>query len=276
MHVFAKPVPEKSDGQVLAALSTAAGQHLTAVLRSHALQKAMNAAALTLLRLEVCFISYSLLQSFPNTGHFLAIYAWQMPVDTGATLQTLIIAQGGKFVNSKPRKIHAAIQCQAQRIGFCALRGRAQRTNRCKQARCEVWIWWNVGSKPAFLPYFQLLLPISWKIVPYYNCIGVNLCYTISVSLCLKIGRAGFRACFPRVDTAVLADRERQHLPRSRRLLHAPPACPRILGRAAIPCRMQPEFCGTMRRSYFIIMGGRLVFCLQKLGGSLRGGSALP
>ena len=74
-------MPEKSDGQVLAALSTAAGQHLTAVLRSHALQKAMNAAALTLLRLE------SLL-------HFLAIYAWQMPVDTGAALQTLIIAQG--------------------------------------------------------------------------------------------------------------------------------------------------------------------------------------
>ena len=94
LHVFAKPVPEKIRGQVLAALSTAAGQHLTAVLRSHALQKAMNAAALTLLRLEVCFISYSLLQSFPNTGHFLAIYAWQMPVDTGAALQTLIIAQG--------------------------------------------------------------------------------------------------------------------------------------------------------------------------------------
>ena len=29
-----------------------------------------------------------------ENGHFLAIYAWQMPVDTGAALQTLIIAQG--------------------------------------------------------------------------------------------------------------------------------------------------------------------------------------
>lgn len=111
-----------------------------------------------------------------------------------------------------------------------------------------------------FLPYFQLLLPISWKIVPYYNCIGGKfMLYYICISVS-KIGRAGFRACFPRVDTAVWADWERQHLPRSRRLLHAPPACPRILGRAAIPCRMQPEFCGTMRRSYFIIVGGGLCF----------------
>ena len=133
-----------------------------------------------------------------------------------------------------------------------------------------------------FCHIFNFYCPYRGKLYPIIIVLGVNLCYTISVSLCLKIGRAGFRACFPRVDTAVLADRERQHLPRSRRLLHAPPACPRILGRAAIPCRMQPEFCpctwgavNSGRRSYFI-MGGRLVFCLQKLGGSLRGGSALP
>ena len=153
------------------------------------------------------------------------------------------------------------IQCQAQRIGFCALRGRAQRTNRCKQARCEVWIWWNVGSKPAFFAIFSTFIAHIVENCTIIIVLGVNLCYTISVSLCLKIGRAGFRACFPRVDTAVLADRERQHLPRSRRLLHAPPACPRILGRAAIPCRMQPEFCGTMRRSYFIMGGGLCFVC---------------
>ena len=111
-----------------------------------------------------------------------------------------------------------------------------------------------------FCHIFNFYCPYRGKLYPIIIVLGVNLCYTISVSLCLKIGRAGFRACFPRVDTAVLADRERQHLPRSRRLLHAPPACPRILGRAAIPCRMQPEFCGTMRRSYFIIVGGGLCF----------------
>lgn len=111
-----------------------------------------------------------------------------------------------------------------------------------------------------FCHIFNFYCPYRGKLYPIIIVFGINLCYTISVSLCLKIGRAGFRACFPRVDTAVLADRERQHLPRSRRLLHAPPACPRILGRAAIPCRMQPEFCGTMRRSYFIIMGGGLCF----------------
>lgn len=87
-------MPEKSDGQVLAALSTAAGQHLTAVLRSHALQKAMNAAALTLLRLESLLHFVFPPSKFPQYWAFLAIYAWQMPVDTGAALQTLIIAQG--------------------------------------------------------------------------------------------------------------------------------------------------------------------------------------
>ena len=55
-------------------------------------------------------------------------------------------------------KIHAAIQYQARRIGICALRGRAQRTNRCKRARCEVWIWWNVGSKPAFFAIFSTFI----------------------------------------------------------------------------------------------------------------------
>ena len=116
-----------------------------------------------------------------------------------------------------------------------------------------------------FCHIFNFYCPYRGKLYPIIIVLGVNLCYTISVSLCLKIGRAGFRACFPRVDTAVLADRERQHLPRSRRLLHAPPACPRILGRAAIPCRMQPEFCGTMRRSYFIIMGAACVL-FAKIG----------
>ena len=31
-------------------------------------------------------------------------------------------------------------------------------TNRCKRARCEVWIWWNVGSKPAFFAIFSTFI----------------------------------------------------------------------------------------------------------------------
>ena len=91
--MFAKPVPEKSDGQVLAALSTAAGQHLTAVLRSHALQKAMNAAALTLLRWKSASFRIPSFKVSPILA-FFGDLRWQMPVDTGAALQTLIIAQG--------------------------------------------------------------------------------------------------------------------------------------------------------------------------------------
>ena len=50
--MFAKPVPEKSDGQVLAALSTASIDDLAAVLGAHAGQKAMNFLAMTLLGLK--------------------------------------------------------------------------------------------------------------------------------------------------------------------------------------------------------------------------------
>ena len=50
--MFAKPVPEKSDGQVLAALSTACVDDLAAVLGAHAGQEAMNFLALTLLGLK--------------------------------------------------------------------------------------------------------------------------------------------------------------------------------------------------------------------------------
>lgn len=222
----------------------------------------MNAAALTLLRLESLLHFVFPPSKFPQYWAFFGdLRLANARRYRGSLADFDYSARTASLSIANREKIHAAIQCQARRIGFCALRGRAQRTNRCKRARCEVWIWWNVGSKPAFLPYFQLLLPISWKIVPYYNCIGGKfMLYYICISVS-KIGRAGFRACFPRVDTAVLADRERQHLPRSRRLLHAPPACPRILGRAAIPCRMQPEFCGTMRRSYFIMGGGLCFVC---------------
>lgn len=222
----------------------------------------MNAAALTLLRLESLLHFVFPPSKFPQYWAFFGdLRLANARRYRGSLADFDYSARTASLSIANREKIHAAIQCQAQRIGFCALRGRAQRTNRCKRARCEVWIWWNVGSKPAFFCHiFNFYCPYRGKLYPIIIVLGVNLCYTISVSLCLKIGRAGFRACFPRVDTAVLADRERQHLPRSRRLLHAPPACPRILGRAAIPCRMQPEFCGTMRRSYFIIVGGGLCF----------------
>ena len=53
--MFAKPVPEKSDGQVLAALSTAAGQSLSAVLGGHSLSEAVLHLCVPLLRLESSF-----------------------------------------------------------------------------------------------------------------------------------------------------------------------------------------------------------------------------
>ena len=223
--MFAKPVPEKSDGQVLAALSTAAGQHLTAVLRSHALQKAMNAAALTLLRLEVCFISYSLLQVSPILGIFGDLRLANARRYRGS-LADLIIAQGGKLSIANREKSTRRSKCQAAKeLDFALCAGGPSGQIDANEPAVRCGFGGMLVQNLHFLPYFQLLLPISWKIVPYYNCIGGNLCYTISVSLCLKIGRAGFRACFPRVDTAVLADRERQHLPRSRRLcMLRPPA----------------------------------------------------
>ena len=157
--MFAKPVPEKSDGQVLAALSTAAGQHLTAVLRSHALQKAMNAAALTLLRLESLLHLVFPPSKFPQYWAFFGdLRLANARRYRGSLADFDYSARTASLSIANREKIHAAIQCQAQRIGFCALRGRAQRTNRCKRARCEVWIWWNVGSKPAFFAIFSTFI----------------------------------------------------------------------------------------------------------------------
>ena len=131
-------------------------------------------------------------------------------------------------------------------------------------------------QNPHFLPHFQLLLPISWKIVPYYNCIGGKfMLYYICISVS-KNRQGRFSGLLSAGWHGGFGGQGSKNVPRGRRLLHAPPACPRILGRAAIPCRMQPDFGGTMRRPYFIIIGGRLVFCLPKLSGSLRGGGALP
>ena len=157
--MFAKPVPEKSDGQVLAALSTAAGQHLTAVLRSHALQKAMNAAALTLLRLESLLHFVFPPSKFPQYWAFFGdLRLANARRYRGSLADFDYSARTASLSIANREKIHAAIQCQARRIGFCALRGRAQRTNRCKRARCEVWIWWNVGSKPAFFATFSTFI----------------------------------------------------------------------------------------------------------------------
>ena len=53
MHSYQQPNGScRSDGQALAALGTAAGENLAAVLGSHALQETVHTAALTLLGLE--------------------------------------------------------------------------------------------------------------------------------------------------------------------------------------------------------------------------------
>ena len=131
----------------------------TAVLRSHALQKAMNAAALTLLRLESLLHFVFPPSKFPQYWAFFGdLRLANARRYRGSLADFDYSARTASLSIANREKIHAAIQCQAQRIGFCALRGRAQRTNRCKRARCEVWIWWNVGSKPAFFAIFSTFI----------------------------------------------------------------------------------------------------------------------
>jgi len=129
------------------------------VLRSHALQKAMNAAALTLLRLESLLHFVFPPSKFPQYWAFFGdLRLANARRYRGSLADFDYSARTASLSIANREKIHAAIQCQARRIGFCALRGRAQRTNRCKRARCEVWIWWNVGSKPAFFAIFSTFI----------------------------------------------------------------------------------------------------------------------
>jgi hypothetical protein len=119
----------------------------------------MNAAALTLLRLESLLHFVFPPSKFPQYWAFFGdLRLANARRYRGSLADFDYSARTASLSIANREKIHAAIQCQARRIGFCALRGRAQWTNRCKRARCEVWIWWNVGSKPAFFAIFSTFI----------------------------------------------------------------------------------------------------------------------
>ena len=164
--MFAKPVPEKSDGQVLAALSTAAGQHLTAVLRSHALQKAMNAAALTLLRLESLLHFVFPPSKFPQYWAFFG---------------DLRLANARRYRGSLADFDYSA---RREGLDFALCAGGPSGQIDANEPAVRCGFGGMLVQNLHFLPYFQLLLPISWKIVPYYNCIGGKfMLYYICISV---------------------------------------------------------------------------------------------
>ena len=153
--MFAKPVPEKSDGQVLAALSTAAGQHLTAVLGSHALQKAMNAAALTLLRLESLLHFVFPPSKFPQYWAFFGdLRLANARRYRGSLADFDYSARTASLSIANREKIRAAIKfC----IRFRLVRA-ARRAGRAAGGRCAVWILWKIGAKPAFFATFSTFI----------------------------------------------------------------------------------------------------------------------
>lgn len=162
INVWSNLCLKKSDGQVLAALSTAASQHLTTVLGSHALQKAMNAAALTLLRLESLLHFVFPPSKFPQYWAFFGDlrlanarrYRGSLAdLDYSARTASLSIANGEKVAPGAkaappPHRTAAAGRENLRsstpvRCGFCGI---------------------PVQSL-HILAYFQLLLRILWKIV---------------------------------------------------------------------------------------------------------------
>lgn len=178
-------MPEKSDGQVLAALSTAAGQHLTAVLRSHALQKAMNAAALTLLRLESLLHFVFPPSKFPQYWAFFGDlrlanarrYRGSLAdFDYSARTASLSIANREKST----RRSNA----RREGLDFALCAGGPSGQIDANEPAVRCGFGGMLVQNLHFLPYFQLLLPISWKIVPYYNCIGGKfMLYYICISV---------------------------------------------------------------------------------------------
>ena len=141
---------------------------------------------------------------------------------------------------------------------------------------CGAFFVENWCKARIFCRIFNFYCPYRGKLCPIIIVLGVNLCYTISVSLCLKIGRAGFRACFPRVGTAVLAGREAKMRPAA-----AGCCMPARLPKNFRPCSKRSAGCcrigaGKARCLYFVIWGSRCVSFAPKSGGNWRGGGALP
>ena len=145
--------------QLSATLSATACKYLAAVGRGHTLTEAVLLGALTLLRLESLLHFVFPPSKFPQYWAFFGdLRLANARRYRGSLADFDYSARTASLSIANREKIHAAIQYQARKIGFCALRGRAQRTNRCKRARCEVWIWWNVGSKPAFFAIFSTFI----------------------------------------------------------------------------------------------------------------------
>ena len=173
--------------QLSATLSATACKYLAAVGRGHTLTEAVLLGALTLLRLESLLHFVFPPSKFPQYWAFFGDlrlanarrYRGSLAdFDYSARTASLSIANREKSTRrSNARR-------EGLDFALCAGGPSGQIDANEPAVRCG---FGGMLVQTAFLPYFQLLLPISWKIVPYYNCIGGKfMLYYICISVSKK------------------------------------------------------------------------------------------